>query len=496
MNKTILFVLAYSLLSGCTAFQPKIPLTDVEINPHLARLASCEQFYLSLDRFSRSENIQDSQTKAIPGTLFLNVDRFWHSFKPELDTLEKKDFWIFQTAKLNQKARMVQWHNLSESAKSTVRKKHLRSTSANQRIQSCSQEHLKQLTLADKNRVINLADTHDDYSLTMRSLGIYPLSSLIVTRQIKKHLQSTRKTFNTPLHRLPIKHKLQRYTPNKFRFSDNYSVERENPLNVPFLSTTTLDQLFNQFAPVLEVDEANNSDKIGQVFLDQNGKPAVDIHHPVIYTLPSYTRFNDKVYLQLNYFFWFPERPKEKSFDIYAGKFDGIIWRVTLDENLSPILFDTVHNCGCYHKLYATDKLKFKLEEASIEKEPPFLAQNKLTYENQKPWVLRINSVNHFVERIYQDNKFDKNAKSYDVKSYHDLRQLTQLGKPTGKSRSFFNNKGIVSESKRPERFILWPMGVPSAGAMRQWGHHAIAFVGRRYFDEPFLLDKYFMFSD
>jgi len=27
---------------------------------------------------------------------------------------------------------------------------------------------------------------------------------------------------------------------------------------------------------------------------------------------------------------------------------------------------------------------------------------------------------------------------------------------------------------------------------MRQWGHHATAFVGRRHFDEPELLGRYF----
>jgi len=36
---------------------------------------------------------------------------------------------------------------------------------------------------------------------------------------------------------------------------------------------------------------------------------------------------------------------------------------------------------------------------------------------------------------------------------------------------------------------VLWPMGVASAGAMRQWGRHATAFIGRRHFDDPWLLD-------
>jgi hypothetical protein len=35
-------------------------------------------------------------------------------------------------------------------------------------------------------------------------------------------------------------------------------------------------------------------------------------------------------------------------------------------------------------------------------------------------------------------------------------------------------------------------MGVASAGAMRQWGTHATAFVGRRHFDDPYLLESAF----
>jgi hypothetical protein len=39
---------------------------------------------------------------------------------------------------------------------------------------------------------------------------------------------------------------------------------------------------------------------------------------------------------------------------------------------------------------------------------------------------------------------------------------------------------------------LFWPLGIRAAGAMRQWGRHATAFVGRRHFDEALLLDRYF----
>jgi hypothetical protein len=35
-------------------------------------------------------------------------------------------------------------------------------------------------------------------------------------------------------------------------------------------------------------------------------------------------------------------------------------------------------------------------------------------------------------------------------------------------------------------------MGIASPGAMRQWGRHATAFIGRRHFDDPRLFDQRF----
>ena len=56
-----------------------------------------------------------------------------------------------------------------------------------------------------------------------------------------------------------------------------------------------------------------------------------------------------------------------------------------------------------------------------------------------------------------------------------------------------FGPDGIVAGTERGERWLFWPMGVPNAGAMRSRGHHAIAFVGTRHFDDPYLIERYFV---
>jgi hypothetical protein len=56
---------------------------------------------------------------------------------------------------------------------------------------------------------------------------------------------------------------------------------------------------------------------------------------------------------------------------------------------------------------------------------------------------------------------------------------------PDGAARSLYGPDGIIRQSRRAERFLFWPLGIPSAGTMRQSGMHATAFIGRRHFDAP-----------
>ena len=79
-------------------------------------------------------------------------------------------------------------------------------------------------------------------------------------------------------------------------------------------------------------------------------------------------------------------------------------------------------------------------------------------------------------------------VQSYSLKPYNELRSI----KTAQGFVNLFGLNGIVKGSERGERFLLWPSGIRSPGAMRQWGRHATAFVGRRHFDDVDLLDKYY----
>lgn len=107
--------------------------------------------------------------------------------------------------------------------------------------------------------------------------------------------------------------------------------------------------------------------------------------------------------------------------------------------------------------------------------------------EGERPLV-RIAARTHYVERVSAVRGADSLVR-YEFRPYDELRSLPRL---EGGRSSVFGSDGLIAGTERPERFLFWPMGIPSAGAMRQWGRHATAFVGRRHFDDADLLEKRF----
>jgi hypothetical protein len=101
---------------------------------------------------------------------------------------------------------------------------------------------------------------------------------------------------------------------------------------------------------------------------------------------------------------------------------------------------------------------------------------------------LRLASATHALEGVALVRGADSLVR-YELRDYDELRSLRRLD---GGHRSAFGPEGLVAGSERPERFLFWPMGIASAGAMRQWGRHATAFVGRRHFDDADLVARRF----
>lgn len=169
---------------------------------------------------------------------------------------------------------------------------------------------------------------------------------------------------------------------------------------------------------------------------------------------------------------------------------DGLTWRVTLLADGQVAFYDTIHNCGCYHMVFATNNVRVVNRQSGFE-EPLLVIPGQFAPLGSP--VIRVQSSTHYITHVHFPPIDNIQTITYPLRAYNDLRSLPLL--PMGR-RSFFSPDGLVSGTERAERWLFWPMGISESGAMRQWGTQAIAFVGRRHFDDPHLFIPYLELSE
>ena len=182
--------------------------------------------------------------------------------------------------------------------------------------------------------------------------------------------------------------------------------------------------------------------------------------------------------------------------DLLAGQFDGLIWRVTVGTDGAPLVYDSIHPCGCYHLFFPTEAVRAKLRparEADALDETMFSPQSLPRMRAGESLALHIESGTHYLRRVTHEGSAERRL-SYEFAEDDALRSLSVPEPVPGAAarKSVFGPDGLLPGSERGERLLFWPMGVRSAGAMRQWGRHATAFVGERHFDDPNLINSYF----
>jgi hypothetical protein len=218
-----------------------------------------------------------------------------------------------------------------------------------------------------------------------------------------------------------------------------------------------------------------------------------------VYRHVGFTRYRGRTLTQLVYTFWFGARPAAGPADLLAGYLDGLIWRVTLDHQGRALIYDTIHPCGCYHYFFPTPRATPK-PAPDAEPEWAFVPQVLEAAPPEARVVLRVATRTNYLERITYVSpvELERESTSLQVLSQDSLRALPILNHPADKdggnaTHSAYGPDGLVPGTERAERFFFWPMGIASAGQMRQWGRHATAFVGRRHFDDADLFEKRFV---
>ncbi len=117
--------------------------------------------------------------------------------------------------------------------------------------------------------------------------------------------------------------------------------------------------LLERFAPVFWVEEYQlDRNRIGKVKAQSADKIVIDPDSPVIYTEQRQFSTAKGTYTNLLYRVHFQEIPSGFSpFYLGAGKNVGLFIIITLGPDEQPLLYTTVHTCGCYLAFHPTSFL-------------------------------------------------------------------------------------------------------------------------------------------
>ena len=504
-----------ALMAGCAALGPATAPSPASGDLTAEALATpsdgnCRRWYGALDEAIEHGNVRDAGAVRIAGFPQLRVDRFAASFRDSLapraadgNARAQLTALLDYLRELDTEARLFEMANLPGASRAAL--KLPPDTQLRRLLDACSSEVTSE-TLARVDSVAALANklaVPDHYADWKRALGLYPLTSIPFLHGVNVWQQEIAGRFaHAPAHAEPT----TRYLPSIINSTlDDTAVQRfaagpRNALGIPQLAASDWSALLAQYAPVFDIETPkgaganarSHTDHFGALRFTTNDTPGIDIDNPVAYQRIAFTRYRGQTLTQLVYSIWFPERPASQMIDLLAGHLDGVMIRITLDERGIPLLVDSIHSCGCYHLFFPTPRLSPRpapqshMEWAFIPATLPLLGAGQRVQ-------LRLASASHYLVDI---RPFDNVLRAADIRyGLRDDNELRSLPIMNAGHKSVFGNDGIIDGSERGERFLFWPMGIASPGAMRQWGTHATAFVGRRHFDYADLIEQRFEFK-
>jgi hypothetical protein len=485
----VLVLCALLLLVGCATAQ--------QTPDDIATLSCIEKLQLS-DTQVIGSDVRNASVAMVEEYPFLRADRnsvlmgqqVGAALDRDDEVLASELFadWVTQMRALDRTARASEIRNLSVKPVVTVSEQ-----------EACANSLAGGLQTDDFAQLSDAVFVPDDYLDFQRVSGLYPLTAFPAYFGYEAWKRDNLQTFTMSEDGLQESGDWLIYAPSGAGAKPanikavNISQDKFGRL-LP--TVAELEALAQQYAPKLRIDTRSDSDLIGLPALQsRDARSEVDLSTPVMFYRLSHTYFGGEWVPQLVYSVWFPERPKVGFLDILAGHLDALIWRVTLNRDGAPIMADSIHGCGCYHMFFPTNGVKrLHAPEDDDIRETAETPAGFLEAETLAQPVLWIDDTSHYLLAVTQDDTQGERSSAIPVvlQPGQDLTSLP-LADGTGYA-SLYDKDGFIPGTDRLERFILWPMGIERPGAMRQWGRHATAFVGRRHFDDPVMLGRYFSF--
>jgi hypothetical protein len=267
------------------------------------------------------------------------------------------------------------------------------------------------------------------------------------------------------------------------------------------LASATPETLADYYAPIFVQQRVNSQalkhpypseyDMIGQAHLRHDGKGKLKAYvagPPKVYAIFKQQILDGHPHLQITYTAWYPAHPRMKTFDVEEADIDSCVVRVTLDADHTPLFYETIAACGCFHKVFVEKHIEDAARQTfgAPEKEKKYCVAK--TLKDDIDWevaglvdeprdaprrpVVFLKACEHKVFGLGSAARLrvPSYAKThpYEMAPYSDLYSVAVDG--DGSPAPFFDlgNGGKVHGAERKkERFLMSFAGVDSAGHPR-----------------------------
>ncbi len=275
--------------------------------------------------------------------------------------------------------------------------------------------------------------------------------------------------------------------------------------------------LLEHYAPVVVQERVNKPkyapevDYFGEVYLSgsslSEATPGIYTDRPTLYAYRVEKTIQGIQTQQLIYTLWYPEHPALKSFDPEAGPMEGWTFRITLNTENQPLMYESVSNCGCYYKVFPTEQMEAwsKAEFPNVEDDKQFHLERDVTRKIDAivPELVAVpkglpqrtslfySAGHHQLITVRLESQLAESGaattgQNYTLLPYEKLEQLPF----NGYLASLFGEDGLVRKADRPECSLLTPSGLYHAGHPRQRETQMIYF-DQADFDDPTLFETY-----
>jgi hypothetical protein len=478
------------LLAGCAGFQQS---SRAELSTAPNDVQECAAWLTSVDTAISEAGVNDAEAYRVPGFPYLRVNRFLSSFRQKAGS-DPVAFaaWQDRMRELEARTRGYELENMPTAALSSIGAGNRQDAMA--RVEHCAAVLAKYDAGSGSRRraLVDRAQVPDDYADWKRIAGLYPLVKLPFFEFAKGWQTESTDMFRQANTSPADQEHSRRFSPAASGMSGpavtaTLGRAKADALGIPQFTSRETESLLATFAPVYEIATTGDYDGFGFLHWGPSPAPEVDTRQPTVYGRVAFTRYGERTLVQLVYLIWFPERPANGWLDLLSGRLDGLIFRVTLSPTGEPLVYDSIHACGCYHMFFPTPSVK-PIPPPETRVEWAFIPRSLPAIQAPQRVVLRLTSRSHYLIDVHPEAAGTEAGSPYTIADDGVLRTLPIAGG----ARSMFGPSGIVAGTQRGERIFTWPLGIDDAGAMREWGRHATALVGRRHFDDADLIARRF----